>query len=236
MKQYGFRHRILLLAVALVVATQLVMLFPVLDLIKRDSSAQADRTVGLAGALFDEYMRNRTEQLLTTVNVLVSDYPFKQAVASGDDEATIRSVLRNHANRVGASVAALIDLDGTVKVSTAADERPVPAFPGMAFADLEEGTRHRVVNIGGVPYQTVTVPLRAPDIRAWVLLGFPIDYTVATQLKDLTGLDVSILSVNGVAPRILTSTLPEGLRSSALAGLEPKRSDAQRVGAGAAAH
>ena len=71
MKQYGFRHRILLLAVALVVATQLVMLFPVLDLIKRDSAEQAERTVGLAGVLFDEYMHNREEELLTTVNLLV---------------------------------------------------------------------------------------------------------------------------------------------------------------------
>src|SRR5688572_30610447 len=128
MKHYGFRHRILVLAVALVFTTQLVMLFPVLDLIERDSDAQADRTVGLAGALFDEYIHNRSEQQLTNVELLVSDYPFKQTVASGD-EATIRSVLRNHASRVEATIAALIDLDGTVKVSAAADDRPVPAFP-----------------------------------------------------------------------------------------------------------
>jgi hypothetical protein len=47
MKHYGFRHKILMLAVALVFITQLVMLVPVLDLISRDSDAQADRTVGL---------------------------------------------------------------------------------------------------------------------------------------------------------------------------------------------
>ena len=105
MKQYGFRHKILLLAVALVVATQLITLFPVLSLIKRDSEAQAERTVGLAGVLFDEYMQNRTEGLLTTANVLVSDFAFRQAVANGDDEATIRSVLRNGASRIGASTA-----------------------------------------------------------------------------------------------------------------------------------
>ena len=73
MKQYGFRHRILMLAVALVFTTQLVVLFPVLDLIKRDSDEQADRTVGLAGALFDEYMRNRDEGHERTVGVVVSE-------------------------------------------------------------------------------------------------------------------------------------------------------------------
>jgi diguanylate cyclase (GGDEF)-like protein len=232
MKHYGFRHRILVLAVALVFTTQLVMLFPVLDLIERDSDAQADRTVGLAGALFDEYIHNRSEQQLTNVELLVSDYPFKQTVASGD-EATIRSVLRNHASRVEATIAALIDLDGTVKVSAAADDRPVPAFPSAAFAAIEEGASHRVLDVGGIPYQTFTVPLRAPDIRAYVMLGFPIDYGLATQLKDLTGLDVSFVSMSGVAPRVLTSTLPMETRPSALAELDPQRTDVQRVGAGA---
>lgn len=236
MKQFGFRHRILLLAVALVVATQLIMLFPVLDLIRRDSAAQADRTVGLAGALFDEYMHNRAEQLLTTVNVLVSDFPFKQAVANRDDEATIRSVLRNHANRVGASVAALLDPDGTVIVSSTADERRVPGFPSVPFASLEDGARHRVVSIGGVPYQTVTVPLRAPVTIAWVMLGFPIDDALAAHLQGLTGLDVSFVSVAGVATRVLSSTLPESVRASAIAGLDAARSDAQRTGTGSTAH
>jgi len=236
MKQYGFRHKVLLLAVALVVTTQLVTLYPVLDLIERDADEQAERTVGLAGVLFTEYMQYRADLLLRSVNVLVSDFPFKQAVASGGDEETIRSVLRNHANRVEASVAALLDLDGTVKVSSTADERPVAGFPGVSPAALEGGTRHRVILIGGVPYQTVTVPLRAPDLRAWVMLGFPIDEALATHLKDLTGLDVSFVSVTGVAPRILSSTLPEKARANALVGLEPKRADAHRAGVGGDTH
>src|SRR5689334_6686162 len=139
MKQYGFRHKILMLAVALVFTTQLVMLFPVLDLMKGDSDAQADRTVGLAGALFDEFMRNRDEAHERTVGVVVSDYPFKEAVASGDD-ATILSVLRNHANRVRASAAAVLDLDGTVKVSFTSDDRSVPSFSSAAFTAIENGT------------------------------------------------------------------------------------------------
>src|SRR5688572_4836393 len=228
MKQYGFRHRILMLAVALVFTTQLVMLFPVLDLIKRDSDAQADRTVGLAGALFDEYMRNRDEGHERTVGVVVSDYALREAVASGDDEATVRSVLRNHANRVQASAAAVLDLDGTVKVSFTTDDSAVPSFSSAAFASIENGSPHGVVDIGGIPYQTVTMPLRAPDIRAWVMLGFPIDFALATQLKDLTGVDVSFLSVNGVAPRVLSSTLPMEARPNALAGLNPTLTDVQR--------
>ena len=38
--------------------------------------------------------------------------------------------------------------------------------------------------LGGVPYQTVTVPLRAPVTIAWVMLGFPIDDALATHLQS----------------------------------------------------
>jgi len=231
MKQFGFRHKILLLAVALVVATQLIVLFPVLDLIKRDSATQADRTVGLAGVLFDEYMHNRAEQLGKNAYVLVADYGIKQAVASGDD-ATIRSALRNLASRVDATVAALLDPDGKVVVSSTAGERQVPGFPNVPFATLEEGTRYRVISIGGVPYQTVTVPLRAPVTIAWVMLGFPIDDALATHLQSLTELDISFVSVAGASKRVLSSTLPESLRAKAIAGLDPARTGAQRTGAG----
>ena len=60
-------------------------------------------------------------QSTTTVNVLVSDYGFKQAVASGD-HPTIRSALVNHAARVRATVAVLLDPDGRVWVSSTDDD------------------------------------------------------------------------------------------------------------------
>ena len=235
MRRFGFKQRILLLAVALVVATQLVTLFPVLDLIERDAQQQAERTVGLAGQLLDEYRRNRADGLLTNANVTVADYGFKQAVTSGNDDATIRSVLRNAASRVGAPVAALLDLDGRVLVSTSADDRPV-VVPSIAVHELEQEARDRVVNIGGLPYQTVTVPLKAPATVAWVMLGFPIDDALAVQLANLTELDVSFVSAQSGGPRVLVSTLPESQRAGAVEGLDAHSTELQRTGVGGSAH
>ena len=45
MKQFSFRHKVLLLAVALVMAIQLVALFPVLNAIKNDVDQRARQTV-----------------------------------------------------------------------------------------------------------------------------------------------------------------------------------------------
>ena len=233
MKQFGFRQKVLFLAVALVMASQLVTLFPVLNAIRRDVDAQAQATVSLAGVLFDEYMRNRADQLLTTVNVLVSDYPFKQAVAGGD-QATIRSALINHAGRVGATVAALLDLDGAVIVSSSEESGAYGAgFTPLPQGESLESVSHRVVYLGGVPYQTVTVPLRAPVTVAWVMLGFPIDDAFATHLENLTGLAVSFVRYTGNAGQTIVSTLPRDAQVAALVGLDPGRSEPQRTGAAA---
>jgi diguanylate cyclase (GGDEF)-like protein len=235
MKQFRFRHRILLLAVALVVATQLVTLFPVLDLMRRNTDEQATRTVGLAGTLFDEFTRSRADQLLTTVNVLVADYGFKQAVATGD-HATIRSALRNHARRAGATVALLLDLDGKVTVSSNGDERYGAGLTPLSAAEIADEFPHHVVKIDGTPYQTVTVAMKAPLPVAWVMLGFPIDETLARHLQSLTGLSVSFLALHGGTPEILASTLPADERQKAILGLDSKRVDPQTTGVGAAAH
>jgi diguanylate cyclase (GGDEF)-like protein len=231
MKQFSFRHKVLILVIALVMAAQLLTLFPVLDAIKRDVDQRAEQTVGLAGVLFDESMKNRSDQLLTTVNVLVQDYGFKQAVAGGD-HPTIRSALINHASRVRATVALLLDLDGRVLVSSTDTEL---AAYSSGFTPLPQGASlesvsHRVVYLGGVPYQTVTVPLRAPVTVAWVMLGFPIDDAFASHLQGLTGLEVSFVRFNGAVPQMIASTLPRADYVSALAGLDQGRYESQRTG------
>jgi len=231
MGQFSFRHKVLILAIAIVMASQLLTLFPVLNAIRRDVDGRAQQTVGLAGVLFNEFMNNRADQLLTTVNALVSDYGFKQAVAGGD-HPTIRSALINQAGRVKATIAVLLDLDGNIVVSST---DATSAAYGSGFTPLPQGASlesvsHRVVFLGGVPYQTVTVPLRAPVTRAWVMLGFPIDDALAARLQGLTGLGVSFVKFNGAVPQMLASTLPHEDYGVALAGLDGGKYEAQRTG------
>jgi diguanylate cyclase (GGDEF)-like protein len=225
LKQFSFRHKVLVLAVALVMAIQLVALFPVLNAIKNDVDQRARQKLELAGVLFDETIHNRAELLQTTVNVLVADYGFKQAVAGGDRE-TIRSALVNQASRANATVAVLLDLDGNVVVSSAYGAGFTPLPPGTSL----ESVSNRVVILGGVAYWTVTVLLRAPDPRDWVMLGFPIDEALALRVQSLTSLSVSFVRFEGAAPHVLASTLPRDVRMAALAGLELRHYDAQRSG------
>ena len=82
--QLSFGKKVLLLAIALVTVLQLGTLVPVLGTVRQDTEDTADRSVRLAGIVFDEYMRIRVAQLKTTVDVLAADFPFRNAVASRD--------------------------------------------------------------------------------------------------------------------------------------------------------
>ena len=232
MRQFSFRHKVLLLAIAIVLASQILTVFPVLDAIRRDVDERAERTVHLAGLLFDEHMSSRADQLLTTVNVLVSDYGFKQAYAGGD-HPTIRSALINHAARVrGATVAVLLDLDGGVVVSST---DAATAACGSGFTPLPQGASletvsHRVVDLCGMPYQTVTVPLRVPVTRR---LG---DARLSDRRRARDAPPGShgprgvVRAFQWRVPQMLASTLPRDEYGPSLAGLDAGRYEAQRTG------
>src|SRR6185295_26556 len=145
-----------------------------------------------------------------------------------------RSALINHAGRVrGATVAVLLDLDGGVVVSStdAANAACSSGFTPLPQGASLETVSHRVVYLCGMPYQTVTVPLRAPVTVAWVMLGFPIDDALATRLKGLTGLAVSFVRYAGAGPpQIVASTLPHETQEAAFAPLDLGHFGAQRSG------
>lgn len=216
----SFRQKVLLLAVTLVTVMQVGTLIPVLRAVERNVDRQAERSVQLAGVVLDEFVRTRTSQLTTTVDVLVSDFAFRDAVAT-DDRATIQSALVNHAARAGTRTAVVFDLDGNTLVSTGitADLHLGPG--GSAFATRLDGdaATPTVAYIDGRPFQTVTVPVRAPVTIAWVMLGFPIDTRLATEISSLTGLEASFVRFGVSKVEMLASSLEASQRATAVDGL-----------------
>jgi diguanylate cyclase (GGDEF)-like protein len=216
MRPLGFKPKVLLLAVTLVTAIQLVTLFPVLRAIKQDAEAQARRSVALAGVVFDEFMANRTAQLLTTADAVAADFAFREAVAIGDPE----SALANYAARAGADIAIVFDLDGEV-LATAGQlprGRSVEALPDLVFPDRDT-IQDSVTVIDDWPYQTVTIPVRAPVTIAWVTFGFALDRRLASDIQDLTGLYTSFVRIGIDDVEVFASTLPEHAHEAAVADI-----------------
>jgi diguanylate cyclase (GGDEF)-like protein len=208
----SFRTKLLLLTIVPLAVAQVVTLFAVMRTVENDIRSDARESLTIGAAVVNEYLDSRTEQLRTSVAVLAADYGLKEATAT-NDAATIRSVLDNHSRRVGADLAALVDLDGNVVASTL---DPANSNYDDVTHLISVASRQQHVSaafLSDAAYQLFSVPLRAPVTVGWVVLGFRIDDALADRIGDLTGLDVSILHKAGNRVELITtqSSDPAGI-------------------------
>ena len=199
-----FRTKLLLLTIVPLAVAQVVTLFAVMRTVEQDVESRARESLTIGAAVVNEYLAARSEQLRTSVEVLAADYGLKEATATGD-AATIRSVLENHSGRVGADIAALIDLENTLVASTLA---PSLANSTDVVQLLENASRQKrgstVLTTDGA-YHMFAVPLRAPITIAWVVLGFEIGPTLTERITGLTGVEVSFVHVGQVLEEIIAT-------------------------------
>ncbi|MFO1409280.1 MAG: EAL domain-containing protein [Steroidobacteraceae bacterium] len=214
----SFKNRLLILIVALVALAQGVTVFSVLVYRDRGVRQEAARELARGLDVVRRQLDTRGAQLRSAVAVLVADFGFKAAVASGD-AATIRSALANQANRIDASFAAFYDHDGRAIAAAAPALRRdgTPDLPDpQALARGEDWT---LAVIDGHPVQLVRAELRAPEPIGWVVLGFTLDAGTVRDFARLVDLDLSFIADGaGANGGIAVSTLP----AEALAALRAR--------------
>jgi diguanylate cyclase (GGDEF)-like protein len=164
--------------------------------------------LGVAERVWDQLLEQRAARLTQGAAVLASDFGFRAAVSTGD-EATIASALENHGERIQATVAALIDLQGRVQAVSASDPALSPAFdeawrsievrlaPGRQATGRPTAGRHAMVVVAGRPVLFVAVPVRTPLPAGLVAMGFEIDAKPLAELKAVTGLHASLVTTRG---------------------------------------
>jgi diguanylate cyclase (GGDEF)-like protein len=155
--------------------------------------------------------------LRLAARVMADDAGFREAIADRDTE-TLVSVLENAGARIDAPMVVLTALDG--KVIAASGSR---AAIGQTFAGPTLFTRRldaegniepndTVVVEHGRIYQLVAVVINNPLPVAWVVMGFEIDQKTAKELKDITGLGVTLAIKSGAGWTDVVSTEPGGQR------------------------
>jgi diguanylate cyclase (GGDEF)-like protein len=185
----SFKNRLLILIVSLMALAQGVTIVLTLGSIRGAVRAESARQLTATRAMLDRTLAVRARLLRAATDVLVADFAFREAVATAD-RPTMQSALSNHAGRVGADLAVLYAPDGRVLTAT------TPELAQQAGASLHlpaDAAAAPFAVVGGRPYQIVFAPLRAPDVIAWVALGFALDRPLAQQLAALAGTDVSFI-------------------------------------------
>lgn len=180
--------------------------------IERNARAQIAQALDLDENVWRRLLEQNADKLRQGSALLAADYGFRSAVNSGDEE-TIQSVLENHGNRIGAAVTALLGTDLELRaVSLAGNMEAFPATLRALVPPLAAQPQgSQIAVMGGVPYQFVMVPLRAPVVIGWVLMGFPVNQPLADEMRQLLAVHVALVvkSEDGRA-KVPVSTLPPG--------------------------
>jgi diguanylate cyclase (GGDEF)-like protein len=204
----SFRSRILALVLGLVT----VVLTAAICAIALKARAEVERQVGIqlhtAADTAREALRSRGTLLASAVEVLTSDFGFREAVSSAD-APTLLSAIENQRARISADLVIVLDPDGHPVASTlgALSAKTKNDLKGLIASDADGETLRLYRLIDGRPYQLVLAPVLAPEPIGWAAMGFALDDGVATDMARLLGVDVSFVAGGEREPPYVTSSV-----------------------------
>jgi predicted signal transduction protein with EAL and GGDEF domain len=208
---WGLASRIVALSLVLLLLVQAIGFGVVRASIARNAKAQIAQELDVGARVWQRLLDQNAQKLRQSATLLAADFGFKSAVSSADVD-TIASALQNNGERIGATVTALLDTDLQVRAlgegQDAAKLSPTLTRLAAQLSSNSQGSWLALME--GQPYQFVMVPMRAPVLIAWVVMGFPLDQRLADDMRALSGLHVALLSgvAQGVAPaQVSFSTL-----------------------------
>jgi len=209
----SFRTRILALVLGLVTVVLTATVIAVVIKARAEVGRQATLQLQTAANTAREALKVRGNQLTSAVEVLTSDFGFKEAIASGD-APTLMSAIINHRARIGADVLIVLDSEGRPVASTLASlsSQTRDDLQELVAADADGQFLRLYRLIDGRPYQLVLAPVLAPDPIGWAAMGFALDDKVATDMARLLGVEVSFISGGGRAPLVIASSLAPSMR------------------------
>jgi diguanylate cyclase (GGDEF)-like protein len=187
-------HQVIIFVALLLIAIQLIIFIAIDGAVSVNALQKIREELQVGERIFLRLLDGRSQQLITAATILTSDFAFRQALMTGD-RGTVASALSNHGLRIGASKTILVAPDNRVLADASASGDVAGgslfAFPDLVTEAATSGTASAIKLVDGVPYQLVVVPVLAPALVGWVVLGFSIDGRLAAELGALTSLEVS---------------------------------------------
>lgn len=178
---------------------------------------QAQVQLDTGRQVFERLLDLRGRRLQYGLDWLTIDGPFKQAVAGGAT-VPILEALGRHGTGVSSSEVFVLGLDDKIMVSTLLAMKRGEAFPyaGALRSARRSGQQMLIVAMAGRPYLLVQKEVLEPAPIARVIMGFPMDTQFAHELRSMSNLEVSFLSVHGGHVGQLFTTQPGSLRPSVI--------------------
>ena len=190
----SLENRIVVLFIILLLLLQLAGFVVIRSAIEDNARSAIRNELMIGERVFLRLLDQNAQKLTQGARLLASDYGFRAAIGT-DDRETIVSVLGNNGARIGSSLAMWLGTDGTIKASTLSQTVPDLARSAAALVGQAQqgGNAANTVLVNHHLFQIVAVPVKAPLVIGWVVMGFPIDSSLVADMKALSSLQVSIM-------------------------------------------
>lgn len=193
-RQATLASRIVLVMVSLLLLVQAAGFLVVQRALDRQVAREIQSALVVGERIWWRLLEQNAERLRDAATVLSADFGFRSAIAS-EDQQTIASALENSGSRIGASIVGLLDPSFHLIAANQANNRMADAVLHEIAANLANDRRgDRLALIEKTPYQFVMVPVRAPKVIGWVLMGFPVQQGLVDNLYYLADVNAIFYS------------------------------------------
>jgi adenylate cyclase len=198
----SLRTRIFVAFSVLILAVLLATLGLTQLVVSRSVEQTLGRELQTTGQVFESLMKERVARLQTNSTLLASDFALKRVIAThfdpvNYDPATLASAGLSYRRRIGVELVWMTDEAGLLLAASPANRRvnqSIAQLSPLREALLTEEATTAVVQIDDGLYQLVAVPVFAPDVIGFLLLGEAIDDSVAARLQADTGSEITFLT------------------------------------------
>lgn len=194
MKFKSLKQQIIIIFLTLVLCIQLAGLIPIERSVDKNVRNLVAKELEVGEKVFLNLLESNNENIINGAKILAADYGFREAIASNDQE-TILSALNNFQSRIHADIAIFHGLENEITTVSGnlTEQEALPAVQNL-IQNYSASTQKIQFDIfNGMPYQLVAVPIKAPIIIGWMVVGFEIDDVLAQKINKLSNLQVTFI-------------------------------------------
>lgn len=210
-RDLGLTAQIVGVTLALLLVIQAVVFVMVRFTIADKAMTQISQELEVGERVWRRLLEQNADRLRQGAELLASDLSFRSAIVSAD-QGTVASALDSHGQRIGARLSALFDADWRLVAHSehaqAVSDDDLRQI-GMLLGKNPIGSQ--LAFVGQHPYQFVVAPVHAPLQVGWVVMGFPVDQSLAEDMFQLFSVHLAVFaSAPGQPAGLVVSTLPLG--------------------------
>lgn len=198
----------------------LALLFSTLGLTQLVASRQTQgalrRELLTTGQVFQGLVNERAARLLTNSILLAGDFALKRVLATYDP-TTLTSATLSYQQRLGVDLLWITDENGMLladaqgrRQSGRSLANTTPVKDALTTGEASS----TIVEVDGMLFQLIALPVFGPDVIGFLVLGQSIDDEFAEQLEKDTGSHISFLTSEQVFASSLSPAEREKLLSS----------------------